>query len=87
MAVPSGACARSFDKRREGPAFAAAELMNVPIEWAEAQFRSIGRRDAHNLALDLMAAYEGSALLTNTLRDPNVLLMTERRLDHWIDSL
>ena len=47
--------------------------MRLPIEWAEQQFRSLGRRDAHDLALDLLAAYEGSALLANTLRDPGVL--------------
>ncbi len=44
--------------------------MRLPIEWAEEQFRSLGRRDAHDLALELLAAYEGSALLANTLRDP-----------------
>jgi AcrR family transcriptional regulator len=84
---PFGSLCSELDKRAEGPALATAELMKVPIKWAEEQFRAIGRRDAHNLALDLLAAYEGSALLTNTLRDPNVLVMTERRLDHWIDAL
>jgi TetR/AcrR family transcriptional regulator, transcriptional repressor for nem operon len=57
------------------------------VSWAEEQFRAIGRPGAHNLALELLAAYEDSALPTNTLRDPSVLVMTERRLDHWIDSL
>jgi TetR/AcrR family transcriptional regulator, transcriptional repressor for nem operon len=84
---PFGSLCSELDKRPEGPSFATAELMKVPIQWAEEQFRAIGRRDARNLAFDLLAAYEGSALLTNTLRDPDVLVMTERRLDHWIDSL
>ena len=44
--------------------------MRLLIEWAEEQFRSLGRRDAHDLALDLVAAYEGNALLASTLRDP-----------------
>ena len=61
--------------------------MGRPIEWAEAQFRSLGRRDAHDLALDLLAAYEGSALLANTLRDPSVLSNAGRRLNRWIDTL
>jgi TetR/AcrR family transcriptional regulator, transcriptional repressor for nem operon len=84
---PFGSLCSELDKRPEGPSFATAELMKVPIQWAEEQFRAIGRRDAHNLAFDLLAAYEGSALLTNTLRDANVLVMTERRIDRWIDSL
>jgi hypothetical protein len=65
----------------------AAELMRVPIGWAEKQFRSLGRRDAHDLALDLLAAYEGSALLASTLRDPGLLSRAGRRLNHWIDTL
>jgi TetR/AcrR family transcriptional regulator, transcriptional repressor for nem operon len=84
---PFGSLCSELDKRAEGPSFATAELLQVPIQWAEEQFRAIGRRDARSLALDLLAAYEGSALLTNTLRDPNVLVMTERRLENWIDSL
>ena len=70
---PLGSLCSELDKRVTGPGLAAAELMRLPIEWAEEQFRSLGRRDAHDLALDLLAAYEGSALLANTLRDPNVL--------------
>jgi hypothetical protein len=65
----------------------AAALMRVPIGWAEKQFRSLGRRDAHDLALDLLAAYEGSALLASTLRDPGLLSRAGRRLNHWIDTL
>ena len=61
--------------------------MSLLIEWAERQFRSLGRHDAHDLALDLIAAYEGTALLANTLRDPSVLSGAARRLNHWIDSL
>jgi hypothetical protein len=61
--------------------------MRLPIEWAERQFRSLGRRDARDLAFELLAAYEGSALLANTLRDPHVLSRAAQRLNHWIDTL
>ncbi len=84
---PLGSLCSELDKRAEGSGLAAAELMRLPIEWAEAQFRSLGRRDAHELALDLLAAYEGSALLANTMRDPSLLDNAARRLDQWIDAL
>jgi TetR/AcrR family transcriptional regulator, transcriptional repressor for nem operon len=61
--------------------------MEVPIEWAEQQFRELGRRDAHDLAVSLMASYEGSALLTNTFRDPGILAREARRISSWIDTL
>lgn len=84
---PLGSLCSELGKRVRQPSFAEAQLMRLPIEWAEEQFRSLGRRDAHDLALDLLAAYEGNALLANTLRDPSVLARAARRLDHWIDTL
>jgi TetR/AcrR family transcriptional regulator, transcriptional repressor for nem operon len=84
---PLGSLCSELDKRATEPGFDAAELMRLPVEWAAEQFRSLGRRDAHDLALDLLAAYEGSALLASTLRDPDVLIRAGRRLDRWIDTL
>jgi AcrR family transcriptional regulator len=84
---PLGSLCSELDKRGPEPGLPAAKLLRLPMAWAEEQFRSLGRRDAHDLALDLMAAYEGSALLANTMRDPNLLSRTARRLDRWIDTL
>ena len=84
---PLGSLCSELGKRVIPPSFAAAELMRVPVEWAEEQFRALGRRDARDLALDLLAAYEGSALLANTMRDPSVLSRAAQRLNRWIDSL
>jgi TetR/AcrR family transcriptional regulator, transcriptional repressor for nem operon len=83
---PLGSLCSELDKRVKGSSLAAAELMRLPVEWAEAQFRSLGRRDAHDLALDLMGAYEGSALLASTMRDPGILSKSARRIDRWIDA-
>jgi TetR/AcrR family transcriptional repressor of nem operon len=84
---PLGSLCSELDKRGPDPAFTVAELMRIPLQWAGAQFRQLGRRDAHDLAFDLLAAYEGNALLANTLRDPNVLSAAVRRLDRWIEAL
>jgi TetR/AcrR family transcriptional regulator, transcriptional repressor for nem operon len=84
---PFGSLCSEIDKRGAESGLAVAGLMRLPIEWAETQFRALGRPDAHDLAIDLMAAYEGSALLANTMRDPAVLTGSARRLGRWIDSL
>ncbi|HYA52007.1 MAG TPA: TetR/AcrR family transcriptional regulator [Streptosporangiaceae bacterium] len=84
---PLGSLCSELGKRVRPSSLAEAELMRLPVEWAEKQFRSLGRRDAHDLALDLLAAYEGSALLANTLGDANLLSRAGRRLNHWIDTL
>jgi TetR/AcrR family transcriptional regulator, transcriptional repressor for nem operon len=84
---PLGSLCSELDKRVTEPGLPAADLMRLPIEWAEGQFRSLGRADARDLAFDLLAAYEGSALLANTMRDPEILSGAARRIDRWIDTL
>lgn len=84
---PFGSLCSELDKRGAQSGFEVAELLRLLLGWAEEQFRSLGRRDARDLALDLLAAYEGSALLANTFRDPSVLSRSARRVDRWIDAL
>jgi hypothetical protein len=84
---PQGSLCSELDKRDDELAPACAQLIKLPIEWAERQFREMGRRDAGELAVALIASYQGVALLTNTLRDPDLMAREGRRLERWIDSL
>jgi TetR/AcrR family transcriptional repressor of nem operon len=84
---PLGSLCSELDKRTDGLDRTCAQLLELPIDWAERQFRQMGRRDARDLAIALMAAYQGIALLTNTFRDPELMTREARRLDRWIDSL
>lgn len=82
---PLGSLCIELNKRTNPTA---ADLMQRLTTWAEQQFHDAGhRRDAHQLALELIAAYEGHALLTNTLHDPDILTAAARRLGSWIDTL
>ena len=84
---PMGTLCSELDKRHDDLERAAAELLTLCVDWAEQQFRSMGRSDARDLAVALIAAYQGISLLTNTLRDPELMAREGRRLDRWIDSL
>jgi TetR/AcrR family transcriptional regulator, transcriptional repressor for nem operon len=84
---PLGSLCSELDKRTDGLAHTCSELLRLPVDWAEQQFRSMGRRDARDLAVALIASYEGIALLTNTFRDPELMTREGRRLERWIDSL
>jgi AcrR family transcriptional regulator len=84
---PLGTLCSELDKRTDGLDRTCAQLLELPIDWAERQFRQMGRRDARDLAVALMAAYQGIALLTNTFRNPEMMTREARRLDRWIDSL
>ena len=84
---PLGSLCSELDKRTDGLDRACAQLLQAPIEWAEQQFTALGRRDARDLAVALIASYQGIALLTNTFRDPELMIREGRRLERWIDSL
>jgi hypothetical protein len=46
------------------------------------------QRDHHACdAVAPIASYQGIALLTNTFREPDLMVRESRRLEHWIDSL
>src|SRR5919197_3761704 len=70
---PLGSLCSELDKRTDALDHTCSELLRLPVEWAEQQFRSMGRRDARDLAVALIASYEGIALLTNTFRDPELM--------------
>lgn len=84
---PHGSLCQELDKRDDSLGEAAAVLVTLPLDWAEQQFRQMGRRDARDLAVALLSAYQGVSLLTNAFRDPELLLREARRLERWIDSL
>jgi TetR/AcrR family transcriptional repressor of nem operon len=84
---PQGSLCSELDKRGDELAGECAQLMAIPIDWAERQFREMGRRDARDLAVALVASYQGIALLTNTFGDSALVVREGKRLLRWVDSL
>jgi AcrR family transcriptional regulator len=84
---PNGTLCAEQDKRVSAADPSAAQLMRIPIDWAAEQFRAMGRPDAADLAIDLIAAYQGGAQLTQALGDPGLLVRQGQRIERWIDSL
>ena len=84
---PQGTLSSELNKRDDGLGQAGTKLMQLWIDWAERQFRAMGRRDAHDLAVALIASYQGITLLANTFREPELIVREAWRLERWIDSL
>ena len=84
---PYGTLSAELAKQADGPDPLAATLIRVPLDWVEQQFRTLGRRDAHDLAVELIAGYQGSAVLTATLGQPDLMARQARRLQRWVDGL
>lgn len=83
---PHGSLCLELDKRADNPTLA-ARLMREPIDWAERQFLAMGRTDARDLAVEIIARYQGTALLTSTFRDPSLMTRESARVTDWIDAL
>jgi AcrR family transcriptional regulator len=84
---PMGTLCAELDKIDGGRDREAAAVIAIIIDWAEGQFRQLGRRDARDLAVALFAGIQGAALLANTFRDPTILTRQGRHLERWIDAL
>lgn len=84
---PHGTLSTEMAKQAEHSDLIAAALMQVQLDWAEQQFQAMGRRDAHDLAVELLVGYQGSAVLTNALGQPDLMTRQARRLEKWIDAL
>jgi AcrR family transcriptional regulator len=84
---PFGTLAAELDRRSDGLDREAAKPMGLILDWAEDQFRQLGRRDARELAINLFSGVQGGALLANAFRDPDIMTGQVRHLERWIDSL
>jgi AcrR family transcriptional regulator len=84
---PHGTLCSELEKQGRGDDHGATRLLEIPVAWAEAQFRSMGRRDARDLAVEFIASYQGTAVLTQALKEPALMTREGRRLERWLDSL
>jgi AcrR family transcriptional regulator len=82
-----GSLCTDLVKRTGGADTDAARLMGTLVDWAEVQFRSMGRRDASDLAIQFVAAYQGSAVVTNALGQQELMARQARRVERWIDTV
>ncbi len=46
----------------------------------------MGRSDAHDLAVELVAHHQGSTVLTSALGQPELMDQHTRRVERWIDA-
>lgn len=85
---PMGTLAVELDKRYEdGLDLAAGQVIRGLVDWVEQQYRQLGAADPEGLALTLVAAYQGMSLLSNALRDPEIMTREGARLIRELDAL
>src|SRR5260370_2970733 len=74
-----GSLSKELNKEDGQPATTAALLFQAYLDWAETQFRLLGKdaEEAKDFAIDLISSMQGTFLLTNSFRSPELL---ERKL-------
>ncbi|MFH9350358.1 TetR/AcrR family transcriptional regulator [Kitasatospora sp. NPDC017646] len=85
---PTGTLAAELDKRTPGGLdHTAAQVIRRLLDWTTAQFHALGTADPDGNAVTLIAAYQGMSLLTNALRDPDLMTREGTRLLSWLDNV
>jgi TetR/AcrR family transcriptional regulator, transcriptional repressor for nem operon len=84
---PRGTLSAELRKHTDELGSVAADTLEDMIDWIEYQFTEMGRGDAHELAVALLAAYEGISVLADLMEEPGLVATEARRLKHWIDTL
>ncbi len=97
---PTGTLAAELGKRADGTLDTeAGAVIRRLLDWAARQFREMalsgpdgpdgpnGPDNPDDLALTLVAGYQGMSLMAHALRDPDVMTREGARLRRWLDSL
>ena len=84
---PIGTLCSELNKRDRGLDQRAATLLSTVADWVADQFRQLGRSDARELAISMLATVQGAAVLASSLSDPKIITSQIRRLERWIDTL
>jgi AcrR family transcriptional regulator len=86
---PHGSLCQELDKEGSQPASMASRLFQTYLDWAETQFRLLGKdeQEAKDFALDLISSLQGTFLLTNSFRSPELLERKLQRLAAWLRTV
>lgn len=85
---PYGSLCAEIEKSESDLALRAAEMLRIPIDWATEQFAALGCGDqSPDYAADLIASLQGTMLLSNTFRSPELLHSRLHRVEQWLDDI
>ena len=81
---PVGSLTQELNKEGCGMRDSVNHALIVRSEWAAEQFRLLGRADAQELGVALIAALQGIILMANAMHDPQVLVRQVARVRDWV---
>lgn len=84
---PTGTLCTELHKGNTPLAKRSALLFEELLKWMTAQFKVLVKgEDAQGMAVHLLSALQGVAVLAHTLSDPEVVVMEAERLKQWVHT-
>jgi AcrR family transcriptional regulator len=84
---PVGSLCQELNKESTQLAEHADAIIKVELKWATEQFKLIGRKDAADLAVQLVATLQGVSLLANAMKSPPLVGRQVSRLHDWVVAM
>lgn len=85
---PTGTLCTELHKEDGALAERSTVLFEQLLGWIKAQFEAMNPdADSLGLAVHLLSALEGAAVLAHSLRDPKIVEMETARLEEWLHAL
>lgn len=84
---PIGGLCQELNGERTELASRADSILRDQMEWVTRQFSQMGRDDAGQLAVHLVAILQGTSLLANSLHDAGLVVAQLEQTKAWLDGL
>lgn len=84
---PLGTLAYEISRTDDPLSQSSSALIGVVLDWCREQFKAMGKPDADQLALQLVATLQGMSLVANALNDPAIVDQLVERTRQWVQSL
>jgi TetR/AcrR family transcriptional regulator, transcriptional repressor for nem operon len=85
---PTGSLCTELHKEGGPLAERSTALFEQLLEWLKVQFEALGdAADSQGLAVHLLSALQGIAVLAHSLSDPEIVVLETERLQEWIRTL
>ncbi|MDB5811539.1 MAG: TetR family transcriptional regulator [Betaproteobacteria bacterium] len=84
---PVGSLCQELNKDATSLAKRADDIIKFEVKWAADQFKLMGRKDAMDLAVQLIATLQGVSLLANAMKSSGLIGKQLARLQEWIEEM
>ena len=78
---PVGSLCQELSKEVSPLGRKADVVMKAQVDWVTQQFKLLGKRDAGDLGLQLIATLQGVSLLANAMKDPGIVGRQIKRIE------